>query len=325
MARSAAVVAVLVAALLGAVPGVARAELVDRVAAVVNGEVIALSEVEARAAPELQAVALERDPKRRAERRQEALKRALDVLVGEKLMEAEVKELGVEVADAELEASLADVKKQNGVDDAQFEKLLEREGYTLASYKAFMRKHVGRMKLVGFKVRSKVDVTEEDLKAEYARYARAEGGDFEVRARHILIPVPRGATPAQAEAAQKKAQALAEQARQKGADFAALARKESKDGAAEEGGDLGFFGRGTMVPEFERVAFTLEPGAISDAVRSPFGFHVIKVEERRALAVKPYEEVRGELSERIQRQQMERYTEQYVQELRQKAIVEVLL
>jgi peptidyl-prolyl cis-trans isomerase SurA len=304
----------------------ARAELVDRVAAVVNGEVIALSEVEARAAPELQQVVqLERDPKKRNEKRQAAMKRALDMLVGEKLLDEAAKELGVEVADQEIQASMDDVKKQQGADDDAFEQLLQREGYTLESYKGFMRRHLGRMKLVNYKVRSQVKVSDEDLKAEYARYARAEGSDFEVRARHILLPVPKNAPAAQVEEVHKKAQGLAELARKPDTDFAALAKKEGKDGTAEEGGDLGFFGRGVMVPEFERVAFNLQPGKVSDAVRSPFGWHVIKVEERRAMSVRPFEEVKDQLREQIMRQQMERYTEQYVQELRQKAIVEVML
>jgi peptidyl-prolyl cis-trans isomerase SurA len=313
------------AAVVLALAAPARAELVDRIAAVVNGDIIALSEVEARAAPELDAVALERDPKKRGELRQQALKRTLDVLVGERLLEAEAKEMGVEVTDAEVQASIDDVQRNNNMTLEQFEQVLSREGYSLQSYKDYMKKHVARAKLVRFKVQNQVKVSEEDLKAEYTRWARSEGGDFEVHARHILVPVPRGASAAQDEAARKKAQALVEQARKPGADFAALARKEGSDATAKDGGDLGFFGRGTMVPEFEKVAFSLEPGSISDPARSPFGWHVIKVEERKALSVRPFAEVKDQMREHLYRQQSEKYTEQYVQELRQKAIVEVLL
>lgn len=303
----------------------AHAELVDRIAAVVNGDVIALSEVQQRAAPELDALQLERDPKKRSERRQTALKRALDQLVGEKLLEAEANSMGLETTDKEIQASIDDVKRMNNSDDAAFERMLEREGLTLAKYKDFMRKHLTRMKLINYKVRSQVKVSDEDLKAEYARFARAEGGDFEVRARHILLTLPRNASSAQVEELQKKAQALSEQARRPGADFAELARRNGQDGTASEGGDLGFFGRGVMVPEFERAAFTLEPGKVSAPVRSQFGWHVIKVEERRTLPVKPFEEVKDQLRESLGRQQMEKYTEQLVQDLRQKAMVEVLL
>ncbi len=143
----------------------ARAELVDRVAAVVNRDIVTLSEVEARAAPELQKVATEADSSKRAELRKQVLKRSLDALVGEKLMESQLKELNIEVADAEIELAIDDVKKQNNIDGAQFEQLLASEGYTLATYRSFMRKHLARMKLVNLKVRSKVKVSEEDIKA----------------------------------------------------------------------------------------------------------------------------------------------------------------
>ncbi|MCI0570979.1 MAG: peptidylprolyl isomerase [Myxococcaceae bacterium] len=321
--KSMAAVVVAVATLGLAVP--ARAELVDRIAAVVNGDVIALSEVEARAAPELDALALERDATKRGEQRKEVLKRTLDQLVGEKLLEAEAKELGIEVTPQQVEQSIQEAMKQNKFNEEQFALVLEREGYSMDTYREFMKKHLSRLQLINFKVRQQVKVSDEDLKAEYARYARAEGADFEVHARHILLPVKRGAPAAEVEETRKKVQTFAEQARMPGADFAALARRESKDGAAKSGGDLGFFGRGVMVPEFERAAFSLEPGKVSDAVRTPFGWHVIKVEERRAVDVKPFDEVKEELRERLGSQQMSKYTEQYVQELRQKGMVEVLL
>jgi peptidyl-prolyl cis-trans isomerase SurA len=304
---------------------VARAEMVDRVAAVVNRDVIALSEVEKRAAPELarlnQAV---RDPAKRAEERTRITKTALDNLIGEKLMEEQIKELGLAVTDAEVDAAVADVKKQNNVtDDAQFDRLLSGEGFTVASYKDFLRKQMSRMKLVQLKVSPKVKVSEEDLKAAYTQYTKMESGDAEVHARHILVQVDPKATPEQVEAARKKALALAAEARKPGVDFAELAKKKSEGPSASDGGDLGFFRRGVMVPAFEKVAFTLKEGEVSEPVRTQFGWHVLKVEEKRAVDVAPFEQVKGELENRLKMQKTEKFVEQYVQELRQKASVEV--
>lgn len=109
----------------------------------------------------------------------------------------------------------------------------------------------------------------------------SEGPGPEVRARHILIRADADASPAMRDSAKTRAEALRQRAAA-GEDFAGLARENSADGSAAEGGDLGFFGRGRMVPAFETAAFALQPGQISPVVETPFGYHVIKVEERRS-------------------------------------------
>lgn len=301
----------------------ARAELVDRVAAVVNNDLITLSEVETRIAPDAQRLRAEPDAAKRAEAKSQLVKRGLELLIGEKLMEAQVRELNIEVADSEIEMGMQDVMKQNNITAEQFEGLLGQEGYTLASYKVFMRKHLARLKLVNLKVRSKVKISDEDLKAEYARWSHDEANEFEVHARHLLVQVSAKATPEQIEQARLKAQLLMEEARKPGTNFAELAKKKSEGPSAAEGGDLGFFKRGVMVAEFEKAAFTLPPGGISEPIRTKFGWHVLMVEERKALAAPPLEEVKDQLRDKMLRGQLEKYTEQYVQELRAAAVVDV--
>ena len=193
----------------------------------------------------------------------------------------------------------------------------------MATYRTFMRKHLARMKLVNLKVRSKVKISDEDLKAEYARFSHDEASEFEVHARHVLVQVPPKATEQQIEDARLKAVALAAEARKPGVDFAELARKKSEGPSAADGGDLGFFRRGVMVADFEKPAFTLPVGGVSDPVRTNLGWHVVKVVERRALAAPPFDEVKEQLKERLLRSQLERYTDQYVQELKAGAVVEV--
>lgn len=127
------------------------------------------------------------------------------------------------------------------------------------------------------------------------------------------------------EAARGKADALAAEARRPGVDFAELAKKKSEGPSAADGGDLGFFRRGVMVAEFERVAFSLAVGAVSDPVRTKFGWHVLKVEERRAVAPQPFEDVKDTLREKLLRSQLEKYTDKYVAELRSAAVVKLKL
>ncbi|MFZ5468863.1 MAG: peptidylprolyl isomerase [Myxococcota bacterium] len=303
----------------------ASAELIDRVAAVVNDDIIALSEVQQRAAPELARAAAERDPGQRNTLRQQALHGALDQLIGDKLLEAQLKELQIDVTEQEVDLGIEDVKRQNHLDGEQFENLLRTEGYSLTSYRQFMKKHLAKLKLVNLKVRSKVKVSDEDLKAEYNRYARLEAEEVEVHARHLLVQLPAQASPEQVEAGRQKALTLAEEAKRPGVDFAELAKQKSEGPSKADGGDLGFFRRGVMVPEFEKVAFSLPEGGVSVPVRTKFGWHVIKVVERRAIPPKPFDEVKDQLRERLTRTQLEKYTEQYIQELKKDAVIDIKL
>jgi parvulin-like peptidyl-prolyl isomerase len=128
--------------------------------------------------------------------------------------------------------------------------------------------------------------TDEQLRERWA----AEGPGAEIRARHILLRIPADATPAQRDSVRTLAQSLQQRAAG-GEDFAALAGEYSQDpGSAARGGDLGFFGRGRMVAPFEEVAFRLQPGQVGPVVESPFGLHVIRVEERRQADFEPQRE-----------------------------------
>lgn len=324
MKRAVTVRTVAVAALLGALSVPARAELVDRVAAVVNNEVITLSEVEQRALPFL-ARAEVRDPKERASVRQQILKQALDQLVGEKLMEQQLRDRSMDVTDQEVDATIDSVKQEQRLDSERLEQALREQGYTMASYRDMLKKTLARRKLVAQQVRPKVKISDEDVKAEYARWAKLESSDPEVHARHILIQLPANAPAADVEKARQKALALAQEARKPGVDFAQLAKQKSEGPSASDGGDLGTFRRGVMVPEFDQVAFSLKEGEVGDPIRTKFGWHVIKVEERKAVGVKSFDEMKDELRDRMLMNQLEKYTEDYVQELRQVAAVEIKL
>lgn len=304
------------------VAGAARAELVDRIAAIVNTEVVTLSEVEKRAAPELAKAELDAKPADRAQKRAAVMKRTLDQLIDEKLVDNELRELKVAVTDKDVDAAVDEVKKSYNLNDQQLAEAVSKEGYTLAEYRETMRKQIGRYKLINEKVRKSVKVSEADVQSEYDRMTRSEGEDYEVHVRHILIAVPRTASQVEVDKARAKAISVSVEARQPGTDFAALAKKRSEGSSSSDGGDLGFFKRGTMVPEFERVAFALKTGEVSEPVRTQFGWHVLKLEEIRKLGVKPLEEARPEIEERLRRAQAERLTYQYMETLRQNAVVE---
>jgi peptidyl-prolyl cis-trans isomerase C len=151
----------------------------------------------------------------------------------------------------------------------------------------------------------KAATTDEAMKKVYEEASKQIAGEQEVHARHILVETEDDAKAVKAEL-------------DKGADFAELAKKKSKDPGASDGGDLGFFTKEQMVPEFSAVAFALEPGKISDPVKSQFGWHIIKVEEKRNRKPPEFDQVKGQIETYVTRKAQA----EYVGKLREAAKIE---
>jgi len=147
----------------------------------------------------------------------------------------------------------------------------------------------------------KVEITDELVQQYYDDHKTAYMQPEQVHARHILFKVAPDAPPQQKEEARKKAEEVLKKVKA-GEDFATLAQQYSEDSSAAQGGDLGTFPRGKMVPQFEKAAFALAPGATSEIVRSPFGFHIIKVEAKEEARTQPLEEVRPQVVEAVKRE-----------------------
>ena len=140
-----------------------------------------------------------------------------------------------------------------------------------------------------------VAVSGDEVNQYYAENETNYHKQAEVKARHILLSVDEDAPAAEVERVKAEAERILQEAKKKGADFAELAQKHSQDPAAANGGDLGYFTRDRMVPSFADAAFALKAGEISELVRTPYGFHIIKVEDVRPERTIPLEEVRAEI------------------------------
>ena len=147
--------------------------------------------------------------------------------------------------------------------------------------------------------------SDEAMKKVYEDASKQISGEQEVHARHILVET------------EDEAKAIEDELK-KGGDFAELAKKKSKDPGSADGGDLGFFTKDQMVPEFANVAFSLEPGKVSDPVKTQFGWHVIKVEEKRNRKPPDFEQVKGQIETYVTRKAQA----DYVSKLREAAKIE---
>ena len=308
--------------LLAAAPApAAPARVVDRVAAVVNSDVVTLSDLAERAGPEYERV--ERLPAgpAREEARTKVLKAAFDQVVSEKLLHEKAVELQIESNDQQIDAAIEDIKKRNNFDDAQLDEALRQQGLDRATFRGNVKREYDAFLVLQYQVRGRVKVTDEDLKNYYQTHPAEFGGEDEVKVRHIFLPLAEGAP----EAEEAKVHAEAERVRQRlaaGEDFAQVARTVSKGPSAQEGGDLGWLRHGTIDRRLEEVAFGLKTGEISQALRAGPGFHVFKVEERRTAGAKSFEDAKEDIRNRLFEQQAGTYRDQMLADLKRDAYID---
>lgn len=300
------------------------ARVLDRVAAVVNGDPVTLSELQERAGLEWRHVQSMQPGQERDQARVRVLRAALDQVVSERLLEAQAKDLSVEATDAQVDAAIDDIKRKNQLNDEQLDRALDEQGLDRPSFRRQLKRDIEAFRILEMKVKTRIKVTDEDVRSWYQAHPNEFAGEERVRARHIFLPVPAGATPAQEAAVRAQGEVIRNRLLA-GEDFATVARQVSKGPSAAEGGDLGYLKRGTIQPELEKVVFSLQENQISGLIRTKPGFHIIKVEERKAAGRQPFDAVKDSIRDRLVGERVETQRSQYLAELRKDAVIDVRL
>jgi peptidyl-prolyl cis-trans isomerase SurA len=303
--RAAAGAAALLFLAAGIASGAGGAVVIDRVVAVVNDDVITLSDL------------LREQAKRTDVKDQKLL---LEDMIDRKLQMAAAKRSGMDVTEQELSDAVADIRKRNNLGERQFEEALAREGLTVEQYRSDLREQMTLSRLFNKYVRSGIAVDEAEARAYYERNGAQFALPEEVRVRLLLVKVPPQATPAQVEAAREKAEGLRGRLR-RGEDFPALIREHSDSPTAKQGGDLGFIPRGQAIPEVEEASRDLKPGEYAGPVRSEEGFLILRVEEVRTPRI-PFEKVRDEIIKILFEQKTEVAYRTWLQTLRSESHIE---
>jgi peptidyl-prolyl cis-trans isomerase SurA len=301
---------------------VASARVVEKIAAVVGDEIILQSEVEERSTPFMQEVNALPNPTQRSARATAVRREVLDRLVDEQLILQQAAELKLSVSSEDVDRSVEQIKKENGLTDAQLTAELQRMGQSTASYRAELKKQILRFRVLNIAVGSKVAVSDTDVQSYYERNIKS-GANVQVRASHIFITIPETTDNAMVLEKEKVAKKLLSRA-EAGEDFAKLARENSEDAATrQEGGDLGYFGRGMLPKPIEELVFSMRAGEVRGPVRADRGFHVIKLVDRRVKDAQPLAEVREDLRNQLRQKEMDRQTKSFLSDLRKKTLVEL--
>ena len=233
----------------------------------------------------------------------------LKQMIEEKLILMEGKKLGISVGTEEIDATISEVKKNYG-DDKSFEKVFINEHINIDKWREKIKKKLLIEKVIAREVSAHVEISEKDIEEFYNTNIEDFQYDQQVKARQIML----------------KDELSAVKARERirsGEDFSAVARETSLSPDAKEGGDLGYFGRGVMPPEFDDVVFTLEAGTLSEAVRSPFGYHIFIVDERKEAGTLSIDETRDKIAETIRRKREETLYSDWIEGLRKKTKIEI--
>lgn len=238
------------------------------------------------------------------------------LLVEEALLDIRADELKISLTDEQLDAEVDHYRKQNGLSQIEFEELLERRNVSLTDFKSSFLRRNRRSQVINQEIRSQINIADETLKA---LYEKGEGRVSRVRARHILLIVKKDATAEEVEQVRRKILNIKDRILA-GKSFTEMADLYSQDPSVKNNhGDLGFFGKGDMVREFAEVAFSIEPGTISDPVRSPFGFHLIEVIDKKEDAKQAFDTVKEKLYQQVYKKAFEERYRAYMADLKKKA------
>jgi len=295
----------------------AETEMIDRILATVNGEIITLSEFE-RFKTMMYFGASEKPEGREADRQM------LAGLIERKLLMQEGKKLEVEVRDREVDAALDEVVKRNNITLKKLAEELARQGLTLSDYRKLMREEIMQSQIIGRQVHAKITITDKDIQEYYNQSMQGqEKKGPRVRIQQILLLLPPNSNQKKAAELERSAADIREKILA-GEDFGKLAAAYSQGAGAQTGGDIGFFHKGELMPEIEQAAFDLDKGQISPVIKTSLGFHIIRVVDRDLTGEgQSWQGQARDIKGMLYNIEFEKLMQEYLNGLKEKAYIEI--
>ena len=299
----------------------------NKVAVTINGVTITEGDVMALIRPQIEMIAKQSSqlPPGIAEQYKKQLHdQALEQLMRRELLDQKIKEANVTITDEEVLTKIREIASGSGelLSLEETKKEVERYGQNFEQLKEDVRKSLARNKFMEMQWAGKINVTQEDAKAYYDQNQKRFELPEQIRASHILIEFTSADPNADPNQAKAKAKAQTEDLLKQikgGADFAELAKAHSKCPSAPQGGDLGFFPRGKTTPAFEKVAFELQVGQISDVVETEYGYHIIKVTDHKDASLVSFEQAKDDIVAQLTQKKQSEFAEEYINSLKSSA------
>lgn len=302
----------------------AYAEIVDRIVAVINEEIITLSEVNR--AFESYRKKIEDTYKNENLKKimEEARLFLLNRMIDQNLVEQEARKSGIVVKDDEVMDAVKDFLEKKKIRMEDLLANLARDGSSFEEYRKEIKTQLVTMKLIRREIRAKVAVSEEEIGDYYLKHREDYEGKEAVRIKQILIPFPKNIDTA-TKAKLRGVMDMTHKRLKDGEPFDMIAAGFSQGPAAAADGDIGFVERGMILPAVENAAFSLKKDEISDVIESPAGLHIVKVVDRRGSGIKAIESVRNEIRAKLEDEKIETKYTVWIKELRGKSHIEIKL
>jgi peptidyl-prolyl cis-trans isomerase C len=293
------------------------------VAVTVNGTTVTEGQIEAILNPRMEQMAGRIPENMTSQYRQEIRKRIIEQLVVEELLAQKEKQNNIAVSEAELTEQInKQVAEQNLTLD-EFKALLKAYGTSFSDYQQNLHKRLMFEKLMEAEFAQRLaKPTDEQARAFYDENIRQFSEPEKIHAKHILIRVDEKNSVADTNQAKLQAKAKAQQILEQikaGASFEELAKQYSACPSGKDGGDLGMQPKGTFVPEFEKAAFALKPGQVSDIVQTSFGYHIIKLIEHADANTASFSQTKEQILQVLANKQKEQIVTDYIQKIKAEA------
>ena len=257
-----------------------------------------------------------------ADEKKKAESAVLDQLISAELLYQDGKKLPIPDIDSRVEAQMKQGKTKFPSTEA-YDKALKASGLTEKDLEEFARKEIYINNLIETEIASKVTISDDQAKKFYDENSEKFKQPETVQASHILIGVDPKASAEEKAKAKEKAEALLKRAKA-GEDFAALAKTNSTCPSAPQGGAFGYFSKGQMVPAFEAAAFSLKPGEISDVVETQFGYHIIKVTNKKPAGTVSFSDAKKDIINYLKVQKIQQSISELVDKLRKEGKIEIV-
>ncbi|WP_457573547.1 peptidylprolyl isomerase [Desulfolithobacter sp.] len=304
------------------------ADIVDRVVAVVNDDVITMSEVNQEGKALFRRIAEQVPPERLEEALQQARQNVIEELIDKKILQQEARKYDLKVTDEEVDRALKRILERNHTTMEQFRSELAAMGMNEQQYRENLRSQILSSKLVNMEVRSRVIIPEEKIIDYYDTHYMERMGDGGYYLLQIGINVDPDALDQ--EQARAEARKKAEQIRKRalaGEDFKELAKKYSDLPSATDGGDIGVFKADEMAPAMREAVINLKPGEISAIVETTSGFQIFKLlssKQGQIVAKVPYDEVKEEIRNILYQQETKALFDRWLKKMRKNAYIKIL-